>query len=164
MSDSAEAWHTANETGCRALDTRAHLAAITYDNNAFLSKQVELFTPDFYWVGLRSSDDEWNKGTEYATKVEDGSFTWASLGYSNPSHAGDPEWDCVIADAEGWKDGEWCSSKFASLCQLDQVRHLARVPMVFPFSRAPRLASFALHIEQEHATAILVQFTAHISL
>ena len=116
-------WMQANATGCLDMDPRAHLAAITYENRAFISKQSEIFSTDFYWAGLQSTKPAWNFGTDYAVPVDD-SIYWGSLSYPRPTHVGSPDMDCVyVNDFDGsWDDYSTCDKEKYSLCQLKQVR------------------------------------------
>ena len=123
LSDFQTTWTQANETSCRDMDPRAHLAAITYENRAFISKQSEIVSAGYYWVGLKSSQPDWNFGTDYATPVDD-SIHWVSLGYSRPIHVGSPDMDCVFVNSRNgaWDDDSTCDTETFSLCQLKQVR------------------------------------------
>ena len=121
MSTGKMPWTEANATGCQAMDPSAHLAAIIGNNRAFLSKQEAFFGVSDYWVGLRSSDSEWNQGSTYSTPRDD-TINWYSVGMVGPSNAGDPTSDCVYLSSSGlWYDGR-CSDKNKPLCELKQVR------------------------------------------
>ena len=122
LSDTRMTWMKANATGCLEMDPRAHLAAVTYENRAFISKQSEVFSKS-YWAGLQSSKPAWNFGTDYATPV-DGSVSWGSLSRPRPRHVGSPDMDCVFVNSfdGSWNDDSTCDTETLSLCQLKQVR------------------------------------------
>ena len=83
LSDTKLNWNDANTAGCGNLTSGGHLASVTYANKAFLSKQSNIFDSAYYWVGLRSGDTEWNKGTPAAEPVD---FTnWEEIQLSEPN-------------------------------------------------------------------------------
>ena len=130
-------WTDANSKGCQTVDSRAHLAAITYDNKAFLSKQEAIFvTGSYYWVGLRSGDAEWNKDAEFATPVN---YTnWQRLKFTEPDGSEARDNDCVLVTgslvpSEFRPPGSWmdwdCQDRGNYLCELDQVRWMMLMSM-----------------------------------
>ena len=129
ITDNKLGWREANSGGCQAVDSRAHLAAVTYNNKAFLSKQTPIFMDGgFYWVGLRSGDTEWNQGTSYATPVD---YTnWERLQFVEPDGSAAMENDCVLVNGRrtpsAFQPGKWadwnCNDPGEYLCQLVQVR------------------------------------------
>ena len=127
LSDDKLSWNDA-DTGCEELADGAHLASVTYANKAFLSKQREIFDSDYYWVGLRSGDAEWNQGTAAAEKVD---FTqWEKVRSSEPSGSVYTDDDCVLMVGETAPDvfkpaGSWmnwpCSDDCSPLCEFKLV-------------------------------------------
>ena len=123
-------WDLANTEGCNNLTEGAYLASVTYSNKAFLSKQDAILDTAYYWVGLRQGDDEWNKGTEVAEKVD---FTrWEKVSHSEPDGHPTSNNDCVFmtggnAFAGSLEAGRWldwsCDFQTDVICQ--KVRHHA---------------------------------------
>ena len=121
-------WLEANSNGCGEQDSRAHLAAITADNRAFLSKELSLFGKiDYYWVGLRSTDDKWNSGTQFAVDVD---YTnWETAVRHDPDGTTEENDNCVavagrLADPSfqpvgGWADAS-CTDKGPYACDKPQ--------------------------------------------
>ncbi|XP_043199234.1 macrophage mannose receptor 1-like [Amphibalanus amphitrite] len=126
LSDEYLDWNEANASGCQELQEGAYLASVTYANKAFLSKQESITDSDYYWVGLRSGDAEWNSGTAAAEPVD---FTnWGVVRHQEPSGSSVTNDDCVLLigevpnDEEYGASGTWmdwdCGLEAFFLCEL----------------------------------------------
>ena len=122
-------WDQANAEGCNNLADGAYLASVTYNNKGYLSKQDAIIDSYFFWVGLRSGDDEWNKGTPHAQKVD---YTnWETVQLSEPSGSRATNDDCVTMVPEyywpkfmpsgHWLDWQCDSGECQYICELRQV-------------------------------------------
>ncbi|KAF0289790.1 C-type mannose receptor 2 [Amphibalanus amphitrite] len=127
LSEDARSWTDAKANGCEALSGGAYLASVTYANKAFLSKQESIVGSDYYWVGLRSGDAEWNSGTAAAEPVD---YTnWEVMRHQEPSGSRITNDDCVMvttasAPAEFQPAGSWvdwdCDYQTPAICQVQQ--------------------------------------------
>ena len=122
-------WYVANATGC---PDGGHLASITYDNKAFLSKQLSIIDTDYFWIGLRSDETQFNAGTEFAVDVD---YTnWERMSVPEPNGHLESGDDCVrvtgfwsetnLQAADIWADVD-CDESLNFICQTGaQVRRL----------------------------------------
>ena len=114
-------WYDA-KADCQALDAR--LAAITYDNKAFLSKQLSIIDSNYFWIGLRSNETQFNAGTEFA--VEKDYTNWEKICAQEPDGDRASEDDCVAITgrlsgpdyqpAGSWADSQ-CNAVGDFICQ-----------------------------------------------
>ncbi|XP_043189858.1 macrophage mannose receptor 1-like [Amphibalanus amphitrite] len=127
VTDKALNWDGANATGCPSQHEGAHLAAITYDNKAFLSKQSDIRKGSYYWIGLRSPYTKWNQDTEFETDID---YTnWEVIKAQEPDGAAISNDDCVIMSGAGagtefqppgvWADTH-CDSTLSYVCETEQ--------------------------------------------